>query len=193
MPPEGMSGQVRNRLGPVNSSMKVINPRGEGFEEIKDDFATRHRQKYSAMRAHQEMAAQALAVGATQRMAATYAGISVRQIKKYFTDPDFRARIEELRVLLASKVRGRILRELGRRTTTTQIKQMELLDMLRIWDRIGGGAGAKSSVNIGEVNVSNNYDTILAALFAPNTGPEGTDFQGYGPEDLLLPGGDSSE
>ena len=123
-------------------------------------------------------------------MAAKYAGVSPRQIKKYYTDADFRTRIEELRSLLASRLKGKILRELNRRMTGAGLKEMDLLDMLRVFDRVTvGGKGMAINVE-GDINVS-QYDTILAALFAPNSSPNGGDFPGYEPEDVSLPSGDS--
>jgi len=146
------------------------------------------RLRYAAMRAHMEMASQALAVGATQKLAAQYAGVSARQIKKYMQDPDFRARIEEHRAATTSKIKGKIVRELDRRTNGAAIKNMELLDLLRIMDRLTvGGKGMAVTVE-GDINVNNKYENILAALFAPNTGSDGGDFPEYGPSDVLVPG-----
>lgn len=144
--------------------------------------------RYAAMRAHQEMAAQALAVGATNKLAGQYAGVSPRQIKKYMTDPDFRARIEEHRATTTSRIRGKIIRELDRRTGSVQIKNMELLDLLRVMDRLTtGGKGMAITVE-GDVNVNNKYENILAALFAPDSGSNGGDFPSYGADDVLVPG-----
>lgn len=173
--------------------MKVLNPRGaKTVEEVESGMIKRNpRIRYSGMKARMEMAAQVLAVGGTQRLAAKYAGCSERQIKKYYTDPDFRVRIEELRTVLASKVKGRIFRELSRRTTSDKIKQMELLDMLRILDRITvGGKGMAINVS-GDVNVgdTNYYEAILASLFNPNSGPDGGDFPVYEPDRIRLSSG----
>lgn len=175
--------------------MKLLNPRGpDNAEDVQRQMVAKNpRIRYSGMRAHMELAAQVLAVGGTQRLAAKHAGVSERQIKKYYADPDFRARIEELRAVLASKLKGRIMRELDRRTSGPNIKNMELLDMLRVFDRITtGGKGMAISV-AGDVNVSNNYESILAALFNPNSVQDGSDFPVYGSDSLRLSSGDSPE
>lgn len=191
IPPEEMTGQIRNRMEPTNRGLRVVNPRGEDFEEIKDKIERTPRLRYAGMRAHQELAAQALSVGATQKMAAKYAGVAPRQIKKYLTDPDFRARIEELRTLLGSRIKGRLLRELNRRTNNINMPNIELLDLLRIWDRVAGPQGGKGMhLQVeGDVNVT-NYDGILAALFAPNSGPDSGDIPTYEPGSIRLPSGD---
>lgn len=172
----------------TNRGLTILNPKGKDLEDYKEEIVKKPRIRYAAMRAHMEMAAQALAVGATQKLAAQYAGVSARQIKKYYQDPDFRARIEEHRATTTGRIRGKIIRELDRRTGSVAIKNMELLDMLRIMDRLTtGGKGMAITVE-GDVNVNNKYENILAALFAPNTTEDGSDFPSYGPEDILVPG-----
>lgn len=173
----------------TNRGLKILNPQGKELEEYKEEIEKKPRMRYAAMRAHQEMAAQALAVGATQKLAGQYAGVSPRQIKKYMMDPDFRARIEEHRAMTTSKIRGKIIRELDRRTDKQSIQNMELLDLLRIMDRLTGAGGKGMAITVeGDVNVNNKYENILAALFSPNAGSHGGDFPSYGPEDLLVPG-----
>lgn len=178
----------------TNRHLKILDPKPLDAESVQQQMVAKNpRIRYSGMRAHMELAAHALAVGGTQKLAAKYAGVSERQIKKYYADPDFRVRIEELRAVLASKLKGRILRELDRRTTGDNIKNMELLDMLRVFDRITtGGKGMAISV-AGDVNVSNNYEAILASLFNPNAGSNGGDFPVYESDSLQLSGGDSPE
>lgn len=168
--------------------LRVLNPSGKDAEDYQEEISKNPRVRYAAMRGHQEMAAQALAVGATQKLAAKYAGVSQRQIKKYYAIPDFRVRVEELRAVLASRMKGRIMRELNRRLTGENIKNMDTLDMLRIFDRISiGGKGMAISIN-GDVNVNNKYETILASLFSPNTGEDGGDFPQFGDPSTALPG-----
>jgi len=195
IPPGEMTSQMRNRMDPTNRGLRLINPQGKDFEDHKDAISKMPRLRYAAMRAHQEMSAQVLAVGGTQKMAAKYAGVSPRQIKKYLTDADFRTRVEELRGLLASRIKGKILRELNRRTTGDHLKNMDLLDLLRVFDRVTvGGKGMNSVVVEGDLNVNQNrYEAILAALFNPNASPESVDFPGYGPEDLSLSSGDPQQ
>ena len=181
----------RKRLEATNRGLAILNPKGKELEDYHEEIVKRPRLRYAAMRAHQEMAAQAMAVGATQKLAAQYAGVSARQIKKYLTDPEFRTRVEEHRTMTTSKIRGKIIRELDRRTGPATIRNMELLDLLRIMDRITiGGKGMAITVE-GDVNVNNKYENILAALFSPNAGANGSDFPEYGPSDVLIPGTNS--
>jgi len=190
--PEEMTGRDRNSLPPTNRNLKILNSTGKDAEDYQAGIAKNPRMHYAAMRAHQEMAAQALAAGGTYKMASRYAGVSIRQVKKYYTDPDFRARIEELRNVLTSRIRGRLVRELNRRTTGKNLENLEILDFLRVWDRVNtGGKGMKLQVD-GDVTI-NNYDAILQALFAPNPGSDGADFPVYGSDSVQLPGGDSPE
>lgn len=189
--PEDAGPGDRKRLEPTNRGLAILNPKGLELEDYKEEIVKKPRMRYAAMRAHMEMASQALAVGATQKLAAQYAGVSARQIKKYMMDPDFRARIEEHRATTTSRIRGKIVRELDRRTGPAVIKNLELLDLLRIMDRLNiGGKGMAITVE-GDVNVNNKYENILAALFAPNPGADGSDFPEYGPSDILVPGTNS--
>ena len=186
--------QARN-LESTNRQLKLLDPKPLDAEEVQQQMVRKNpRIRYSGMRAHMEVAAHALAVGANQKLAAKYAGVSERQIKKYYADPDFRVRIEELRAVLASKLKGRIMRELDRRTAGKAIKEMELLDMLRIFDRITvGGKGMGKGIQIEELNVTNNYEAILASLFSPNPGSHGVDFPVYESDRLQLSSGNSPE
>jgi hypothetical protein len=188
LPPDAGPGD-RKRLEATNRGLKILNPQGKDLDDYQEEIVKKPRMKYAAMRAHMEMSAQALAVGSTQKLAAQYAGVSARQIKKYMQDSDFRARILELRAITTSKINGKIIRELDRRTNTGAIKNMELLDLLRIMDRLSPTGGKGMAINVeGDVNVGNKYDNILAALFSPDTGKNGGDFPEYGASDVLVPG-----
>lgn len=192
IPTGEQTSQIRNRMDPTNRGLRLINPQAKDFDDHKEAISRTPRLRYAAMRAHMEMSAQVIAVGGTQKMAAKYAGVSPRQIKKYYQDADFRTRVEELRGLLASRIKGKILRELNRRTTGQNLQNMDLLDMLRVFDRVTvGGKGMAITVE-GDVNVQQNrYDAILTALFNPNAGEEGSNFPGYEPEDVSISGDDS--
>lgn len=193
IPPEKTTSQMRNRKGPTEQGLRLLNPKGEEEDETIQRFAANPRQKYAAMAAHKERAAQALAVGATQKMAAHYAGVSPRQIKKYYTDPQFRARIDELREILASKIKGKILREFNRRLTGNEIRNMEVMDLTRIFDRVTTG-GKGMAINVqGDMNVGDRYEAILAQLFAPDGGTESQDFPVYEPGSFSVSSGDSPE
>jgi len=174
---ETYSGHDRNLLPAVREGLRVLDPKRESFEERSERFRAQ-RLKYAPMRAHMEMAATALAAGGSFRLAATHAGVSVRQVKKYYTDAEFRSRIEELRNTMFSKIRGRVIKEMEKRTEPGKIEQIELLDLLRVFDRVAGPIGGKAGVNIaGDVNVgTTQYDTIIAAVLAQNSTAEEPDF-----------------
>jgi hypothetical protein len=188
--PEGMSPQELNALPATRRGLKVLNPRGEGEEEIAARMRGR-RLPYASMRAHQEMAAQALATGATLKMAARYAGVSVRQVKKYQTDVDFRERIEELRSTMLSRLKGRIVRELSRRTSGEEIQKLELLDILRIGDRVGLARGSATDEKAGNAPQHNTYEQIFNTVILSHGGPQGGDFPLYESNDSSLPEEDS--
>jgi hypothetical protein len=179
---------MRDRLPEVQAGLRILNPQGKEVEDYKEDYEKKPRLRYTSMRAHQEKAAQALAVGATQKLAASYANISERQVKKYYADPDFRGRIEELRTILGSRITGRVMKEIERRVTGTVIKNQTTMDLLRILDRLTQG-GKGMNINIaGDVNVSNKYENILNALFNSDAGEDVSDFPQYGDRGLTIPG-----
>lgn len=188
--PEDAGPGDRKRLEATNRGLRLLNPTGKDADKIEEELVAKApRMRYAAMAAHKELAAQALAVGSTQKLAAQYAGVSPRQIKKYMTDPDFRARILEFRAMTTSKIQGKIMRELDRRTAPKSIRSMELLDLLRIMDRLSPAGGKGMNINVeGDMNVGNKYDNILASLFAADSGTHGGDFPSYGAGDVLVPG-----
>lgn len=187
------TGIQRNRVPIIEEGLAILDPKRESFEERQARLEM-NRIPYAGMVAHQELAALILASGGTYKQAAVRAGVSVRQVKKYYSTADFRLRIDELRKVKFSKIAGRVLKELEKRTDPETIKNIELLDLLRVFDRVLGAPGGKGGVNIGEVNVQqNNYGALVEALLSQKRGGESSDFPGYGPEDLLLSGEGSPE
>lgn len=186
--PGEMTPRARRSIDSVNEGLRLLNPSGADAEDIEEKLSKNPRQRYAAMHAHRELAAMALSIGSTQRMAAKYAGVSPRQIKKYYADPDFRVRIEELRAVLASKMKGKIMRELNRRLTGDKLKNMDTLEMLRIFDRITtGGKGMAINVS-GDLNVNNKYEAILAAILDTDASNDGADFPQFGDRGVTIPG-----
>jgi hypothetical protein len=193
---DGDSSMVRHRAPAVEEGLKLI--KAKTMTEAIDD-KIKKRVRYAAMQARKEQAAAVLAVGGTRRMAARRAGISHRQIAKYVADPDFRERVAELQELLANKIRGRVMKEVGRRTNPKLIKKMELLDLLRVGDRVGLGRGKASAVNIHQEFNQHNYEEVFNAAFFgdndqesdPDAEEEGADFPTFKPTRLALSGGDS--
>ena len=192
--PDDATPALRKRAESMRPAMEVLDPKRESFEERQQRLEGK-RVPYAGMVAHQEMAAMVLASGGTFKLAAEKAGISVRQAKKYYQSADFRQRIDELRKTTFSKILGRVLKELENRTDPDKIGRIDLLDLLRVWDRVAGSPGkGPGGMNIGEINVTNNnYDSILAALLSPKPGREGRDIPVYRPEELLVSGEDPSK
>jgi hypothetical protein len=189
IPPERMTGKIRVRIDQVNRDLAVIDPTGKksDVDQIEASYRRKPRMRYAAMRARMEASAFVIATGGTYKMAGSYAGVSPRQIKKYMADPDFRARVDELRELLAGKIQGKILKEFNRRVTGDHIQRMDTMDLSRIYDRVtGGGKGMK--LNIGEVNIGNKYEQVLNEIFSAVPDDDGEDFPSYGDPSLIIPG-----
>jgi len=187
--PDDATPALRKRAESMRPAMEILDPKRETFEERQARLEGK-RVPYAGMVAHKEMAAMVLASGGSYKLAAAKAGVSIRQVKKYYTTADFRARIDELRKTTFSKIIGRVLRELEKRTDPEKIGKIDLLDLLRVWDRVAGSPGkGPGGMNIGEINVTNNnYDAVVQALLSAKRGGEDSDFQEYGPEDLLTSG-----
>lgn len=192
--PHDASRTDLKRVDEIKDSMEMLDPKRETFDE-RQARLERLRVPYAGMVAHMEMAAIVMAAGGSYRLAAAKAGVSVRQVKKYYSTADFRARIDELRKTRFSKILGRVLKDLDRRTKPGTIEKIELLDLLRVFDRVAGTPGkGGGGLNIGEVNVqNNNYSALTSALVAAVSGGEGRDFPEYGPEELSLPDEGTSE
>lgn len=190
LPYRGDETQVDERRRPVvEEGLKILDPKKEDFGERQARLEGQ-RVPYAGMQAHMEMAALVLAAGGTTRQAAAKAGISKRQVKKYMQSADFRTRIEEFRQLKFSKIAGRVLKELEKRTRKGAIEHIDLLDLLRVFDRMyGDPRKSGGGLQIGELNVTqNNYSALIEALLAPKSGNEKPSFPRVEPEDLLLPG-----
>jgi hypothetical protein len=82
-----------------------------------------------------------------------------------------------------------------RRTRSEALTEMEINDVLRIYDRVGGakspGAAARAASVTVNVGVANNYNDLLAAVTraARDPGREGSDFPVYGSGVVPVPGG----
>ena len=191
---DGDSSQMRRRAPVVKEGLKLIKVKSE-VELIEDN--TKKRVRYAAMHAHREIAAAVLALGGTRKQASRKAGVSTRQIQKYYSDPDFRERIQELQELAGNKIRGRVMKEVSRRTDPVLIKKIDLLDLLRIGDRFGLGRGNASAINISQTEI-NNYEAIFNDVFLGDDPEqltdgeaESEDFPTFEPSRLALSGGDS--
>lgn len=189
-PQRRMTPQIRNKVDVVEQNLRVLAPGEDDLDvqEQKKEFGERRRQKYAMMRSHMEVAATVVAAGGSYEMAANQAGVSERQVRKYMSDSDFRARVEELRELLMGRVRGRIQEEFARRTEPGKIERLEIMDLARIYDRTGAGTEGNASSE-----GAMNYDRILQQIFITNSGPESSGFPEYGDEELSIPDKSSQE
>jgi hypothetical protein len=178
---------VRHRLPTVQERMKLIGARHQ--QDIEEEYIKK-RVPYASMRSHMEVAAIVIAAGGTQKMAAAKAGVHVRQIKKYASNPDFRARVKELQEVTVNKILGKVVKEIDRRTGPEIIKKMELMDLLRVGDRVGLGRGNGNTV-INDNSQTTSYEATFNALVFPDAGEKGADFPEFEPTDLALSGGDS--
>lgn len=182
---------VGNRLPAVNQGLRLLRPHEETDEEIAARLAKERRLPYQVMQVHMERAAHALAVGGNYKIAARYAGVSVRQVKKYWSQAIFRQRVAELQQTLLGKIRGKVLREIDRRTSPEMIAKMELMDLLRVGDRTGLGRG-ENLVEAPESGKS-NYDLILQQIFVNDSPEKGSDFPIYRDDDIRVPSQDPPE
>jgi hypothetical protein len=163
-------------------------------DEEEAELAPQRRPKFHELRPHQERAAVYIAAGGTIAMAGEAAGVSGRQVRKYLQDPNFRDRIIELRQIVLSEMQGKIMQELLARLTPEKIAKMEVMDLLRIYDRSVGGKdkGLEDGASVQKYDqVFNNIILLANQSGSPNSSDQSADFPEYGPEDLLLPGGDS--
>lgn len=167
-------------------------------EKVKKKNIER-RVRYAAMKTHMETVAHVIAAGGSAKQAAEKAGVSRRQVRKYMESGDFRDRIAELQEILGGKIRGRVMKEIERRTSPEVIQKMELLDVLRVGDRFGLGRGA-GSVIVNDNREVHNYEATFNQLFhggsedpeqLPDGEEEGADFQEFEPSSVALSGGDT--
>ena len=192
MPEDG--ARARKRAPVVEENLKILRAPEKTTLEQK---ALQKRVRYAAMQTHMEIAAIVLAAGGTATQAANKAGIGKRQVRKYMESGDFRDRIIELQETLGNRIRGRIMKEIGRRTAPEFIEKMELLDLLRVGDRFGLGRG-NASVIVNDNREIHNYENTFNALFhgedqkrLSDPSAEGVDFPEFEPTSLALSGGDS--
>lgn len=191
------AGPTKKLAPMVEDNLKTLKAPVAG--EVKKKLVAK-RIRYAAMRTHQEIAAMVIAAGGNSSLAARKTGLSRRQIRKYMESADFRERVAELQELLGNRIRGRVMKEVERRTSPSVIKKMELLDLLRVGDRFGLGRGNGNTIINQDNRQVNNYEANFNALFhAENSEQlldseeEGADFPEFEPTSLALSGGDSQE
>lgn len=149
-------------------------------EQIYNELtAAGARGPFAALAAHKEIAAVMLAAGATLGEAANRAGVSEVTVSKYWTDDAFRRRVQELRSIVLDGINGRIVGELDRRTKGRNLQHMEVMDVLRIYDRTnpkqpGGGRSVTVAGNLSVTQL--NYAGIEAEIGRPDASEESADF-----------------
>jgi hypothetical protein len=143
------------------------------------------RPAFASMAAHQEIAAAMLSCGATLGEAADRAGVTEVTISKYWADQSFRRRVFELRSVVVDGINGRIVGELDRRTKGRNLQNMELMDVLRVFDRTNPKqSGSQRSVTTvaGNLSVTQlNYEGLSAEVRRVDTPEESADFPLLGP------------
>lgn len=194
-PMDPANGRHENALVAVEHNIDLVAPEEDDldYEVLKAKFKKK-RTQYASLRAHQEIAANLIAAGATYELAAQRAGVSERQIRKYMTDSDFRARVVELREVLTTTIQGRILNRFAELVDDTHIKNLEVMDLARIFDRVSGASlgGGRGGPSIPTGNGgTEKYDNIIAQILVVNPGSEGADFPSFESSDAGLSGGDS--
>jgi hypothetical protein len=149
------------------------------------------RPAYAALVAHQEIAAVMLAAGATLGEAANRAGVTEVTVSRYWADDSFRRRVQELRSIVIDGINGRIVGELDRRTKGRNLQEMEITDVLRVYDRTNPKSrdGSRGTTVAGNLNVVQlNYEGLRAEIGRPDGAEESADFQVLGPEDAAVAG-----
>lgn len=138
------------------------------------------RPPFAAMAAHQEIAAVILAAGGTLGEAANRAGVTEVTVSKYWARDSFRRRVQELRSIVVDGINGRIVGELDRRTKGRNLQDMEITDVLRIYDRTNPKQSARDGRAVtvaGNLNVTQlNYAGIEAEISRPDSAEESADF-----------------
>lgn len=143
------------------------------------------RPAYAAMASHQEIAAVMLAAGATLGEAANRAGVTETTISRYWSAETFRRRVLELRSIVLDGINGRIVGELDRRTKGRNLQNMEIMDVLRVYDRTNPkqGAASRAVTVAGNLNVTQlNYAGISAEIERDDASEESPDFVVLGPD-----------
>lgn len=182
--------RVKNRIPVVEDNLKLIGKKAKTSDEV-EEITIEKRQRYAEMKGHMEVAAAVLAAGGSPKIAGRKAGVSGRQVRKYMESAVFRERVQELQETLGNRIRGRVLKEVSRRTSPSMIRKMELLDLLRVGDRVGLGRGNASSISINtEIH---QYESTFAQVVLSDAGEESEDFPTYEPTDLSVSGGNPPE
>lgn len=186
------------RLPATEENLDIIAPDQDDldYQAVRSRIETTNtdrRVKYAGLKTHQELAATYLAAGATPELAASKAGVSTRQIRKYQTDSDFRARVSELRETLTDRVRGAILNRFDELTAPGKIERLEVMDLARIYDRVAGTSTHNRNggpvVNTGEGQ--ERYDAFLQKIVVNVNSGKSTDFPTFEVSDIRLSEGDS--
>lgn len=173
--------------------LMIVKSDAEIEAEILEANAGTHVQ-YLPMKIHMEKAAMALAVGWSRAKAGRFAGVNPRQVTKYLQSNRFRERVMEHRQIAMSRIQGQLIKEVGKRVAPGKVETLEPLDLVRFYNMTTGG---KDKGLQDGVTVNIKYDAIFNTIAATiqdigAAGGEVEDFPEYGPEDLLIPGGDSS-
>ncbi len=198
IPAEQMQPADKLRMPGVEHGIRVITRRETGHDtsELQKNFDVEFddtgRRRYAPMAVHKEKAATALSTGASYKLAAAYAGVSVRTIKNYQQSASFRQRVAELRESLMGQLQGRLVAEFLRRTEPDKIANLEIMDLVRLFDRAAGiGKANLSQKQLEDTTGADRYETIIEQILRIDTGGQSTDFPSFENGDFQLSAGSS--
>lgn len=101
------------------------------------------RAQHVALETHREMASTILSAGGTFEEAADHAGTTAATVRKWYEEPDFRARVDEHRAVVKGRVGGRIEAWMDARTASPEaLEQADPKVTLAIYDRVAGRPGS---------------------------------------------------
>lgn len=165
-------------------------------DEIYDELVESGEKPLSAaQQAHRQIAAAALAVGATNSEAADHAGVSENTVAAFCKEEPFKQLVADLRGHVVGRIAGRIVNRLDTLTGPNEIEKLDVDDLLHIHDRVAGpksAAGAAARGTTVNVNVQQlQYEQFLAEVAGADSGTEGADFPTYGAGLVPVPGGGS--
>lgn len=164
-------------------------------DEIYDELVESGEKPLSAAeQAHRQIAAAALAVGATNIEAADHAGVSEATVARFWKEEPFRQFVADLRGHVVGRIAGRIVNRLDTLTGPEEIEKLDVDDLLHIHDRVAGpksAAGAAARGTTVNVAVAVQYEQLLAEIASADARAEGSDFPTYGPGLVPVPGGGS--
>jgi hypothetical protein len=142
-------------------TMAVV--RAQEEQGLREPLTPGRREQFVALETHREMAVVILGAGGTFDEAADHAGVSAATVGKWYAEREFRARVDEMKSIVKSRIGGRILGSLDRLTDDKdKLDGMTVKDRLALYDRFepAGRAGPTSQTNI----LVTPYENLMGRL-----------------------------